>query len=109
MLGTFAANPYFAEIGKVDSKALTNWQHYDIILLSVSSNRTGGGKRQNIRISEKEHEMIGGSLMTIEAIRDQRFPEIRLGEERNPPIRGTRVNGRSGTSPVGTGPLGIGS
>jgi hypothetical protein len=33
---------------------------------------------------EKEQEMIGGSLRTMEAIRDQRFPEIRLGEQRNP-------------------------
>ena len=28
--------------------------------------------------------MIGGSLMTIEAIRDQRFPVIKHGEQRNP-------------------------
>ena len=53
--------------------------------------------------------MIGGSLMTIEAIRDQRFPEIRLGEERNPPIRGTRGNGRFGTSKIGTSQIGMGS
>jgi hypothetical protein len=30
--------------------------------------------------------MIGGSLMTIEAIRDQRFPMIKHGEQRNPPV-----------------------
>ena len=30
--------------------------------------------------------MIGGSLMTMEAIRDQRFPVIKHGEERNPPF-----------------------
>ena len=30
--------------------------------------------------------MIGGSLRTMEAFRDQRFPEIRQGEQRNPTI-----------------------
>ena len=53
---------------------LTNWQRYDIILLSVSP------------YIKKEREMIGGSLRAIEAIRDQRFPGIRLGERRNPPV-----------------------
>ena len=28
--------------------------------------------------------MIGGSLMTMEAIREQRFPTITHGEQRNP-------------------------
>jgi hypothetical protein len=31
--------------------------------------------------------MIGGSLRTLEALRDQRFPEIRQAEKRNPTIR----------------------
>lgn len=31
--------------------------------------------------------MIGGSLRTLEALRDQRFPEIGQGEQRNPAIR----------------------
>jgi hypothetical protein len=30
--------------------------------------------------------MIGGSLKTIQAFRDQRFPEIRQGEQRNPTV-----------------------
>lgn len=47
--------------------------------------------------------------MTMEAIRDQRFPEIRLGEERNPPIRGTRGNGRFGMGQFGMGQMGMGS
>ena len=38
--------------------------------------------------------MIGGSLRTMEALRDQRFPEIRQGEQRNPTIRGFDPYGR---------------
>lgn len=30
--------------------------------------------------------MIGGSLFTMEALRDRRFPEIRHGEQGNPTI-----------------------
>ena len=30
--------------------------------------------------------MIGGSLMTMEAIRNQRFPVIKHGEQRTPPL-----------------------
>jgi hypothetical protein len=30
--------------------------------------------------------MIGGSLFTMEALRDQRFPEVRHGEQGNPTI-----------------------
>ena len=39
--------------------------------------------------------MIGGSLRTMEALRDQRFPEIRQGEQRNPTIPRFDSFGRS--------------
>jgi hypothetical protein len=59
---------------------LTNWQRYDIILLSTGV---------DLKIWKKEQEMIGGSLRTMEALRDQRFPEIRQGEQRNPTVPST--------------------
>jgi len=75
-----------------DIRGLTNWQRYDIILLSASLylKQTIWPKRQTAaqqrEIWEKEQEMIGGSLRTMEALRDQRFPEIRQGEQRNPSV-----------------------
>ena len=51
--------------------------------------------------------MIGGSLMTMEAIRDQRFPVIKHGEQRNPPFppsigySATGQRYRSGRSEIG--------
>ena len=40
--------------------------------------------------------MIGGSLRTMEAFRDRRFPEVRQGEKRNPtvPAIGPQCHGR---------------
>jgi hypothetical protein len=57
------------------------------MMLSVGliSSRSGRSHSQR-EIWEREHEMIGGSLRTMEAFRDQRFPEIRQGEQRNPTI-----------------------
>jgi hypothetical protein len=40
--------------------------------------------------------MIGGSLRTMEAFRDQRFPEIRQGEQRNPTVPTTITRQRHG-------------
>jgi hypothetical protein len=52
---------------------LTNWQRYDIILLSTTLTK-----------GSKEQEMIGRGLRMKERIRMLRFPEIRRGEQRNP-------------------------
>ena len=41
--------------------------------------------------------MIGGSLRTMEAFRDQRFPTIRHGEKRNPTIPSSVGRQQSGT------------
>ncbi len=40
--------------------------------------------------------MIGGSLRTMEAFRDQRFPEITQGEQRNPTVPSSIGRQRSG-------------
>jgi hypothetical protein len=78
---------------------LTNWQRYDIILLSVSFDLKPGRQIAALEpeIWEKEQEMIGGSLRTMEAFRDQRFPEIRQGEQRNPTVPSSFGRQRSGS------------
>jgi hypothetical protein len=77
---------------------LTNWQRYDIILLSVGFGLQPGRQIAvpEPEIWEKEQEMIGGSLRTMEAFRDQRFPEIRQGEQRNPTVPSSIGRQRSG-------------
>lgn len=47
--------------------------------------------------------MIGGSLMTMEAIRDQRFPVIRHGEQRNPQFPSSAAHGYRRSSRHGLG------